>query len=308
MKAQGTFVLRFVAPQDAQGVRLDRVITEHLSDTSRSYVQKLVENGDVLVNGQAQRPSYKVAAGDRIEASVPPPDAPTDIRPDEILIPIVYEDDDLIVFDKPAGLVVHPAPGHEHGTLVNAFKWLRPESIDPASPRPGLVHRLDKDTSGLIVVAKSEESRLHLLRLWQDRHVLKEYTALVIGSFPEETAIVDAPIGRDPNNRKRMAVVASGRPAKSKLRVLARYPGFTLLDVEIVTGRTHQIRVHCAFTGHPVAGDSQYGGATQAIDLKRQFLHARRLRFNLLSGEPLELESPLPADLRAVLDDLEQRS
>src|SRR5690606_16175461 len=156
---------------------------------------------------------------------------------------------------------VHPAPGHEHGTLVNAFKWLRPESIDPASPRPGLVHRLDKDTSGLIVVAKSEESRLHLLRVWQARDVLKEYTALVVGSFPEDSAIVEAPIGRDPNNRKRMAVVASGRPATSRLKVLAHYPGFTLLDVEIITGRTHQIRVHCAFTGHPVAGDALYGGA-----------------------------------------------
>ena len=146
MSDAGAFVLKLVARSEDQGVRLDRVITDHLSDTSRSYVQRLIDHGDVLVNGSVQRPSYKVAVGDRIEANVPPPQVPDDIRPEEILIPIVYEDDDLMVFDKPAGLVVHPAPGHEHGTLVNAFKWLRPDAVDPASPRPGLVHRLDKDT------------------------------------------------------------------------------------------------------------------------------------------------------------------
>lgn len=308
MSASDTFVLRLIVPASDQGQRLDRVITGHLSDTSRSYVQRLIDNGDVLVNGVTQRPSYKVAEGDAIEANVPPPETPADIRPDEILIPIVYEDDDLIVFDKPAGLVVHPAPGHEHGTLVNAFKWLRPEAVDPASPRPGLVHRLDKDTSGLIVVAKTEESRLHLLKLWQEREVLKQYSALVVGSFPEESAIVDAPIGRDPNNRKRMAVVASGRPARSRLQVTRRFPGYTLLDVTIETGRTHQIRVHCAFTGHPVAGDALYGGGGRNLPLGRQFLHARKLKFSLLNGDPLELESPLPPDLRAVLDHLEQQA
>lgn len=308
MSGSGTFIMKMTATGEDRGERLDRVITGRLSDTSRSYVQRLIEGGDVLVNGTAQRPSYKVAEGDFIEARVPPPEPPADIRPEEILIPIVYEDDDLIVFDKPAGLVVHPAPGHEHGTLVNALKWMRPESIDPASPRPGLVHRLDKDTSGLIVVAKSEESRLHLLRLWQRRDVLKQYTALVVGSFPEETATVDAPIGRDPNNRKRMAVVASGRPAVSRLVVTARYGGFTLLDVTIETGRTHQIRVHCAFTGHPVAGDALYGGATRDLPLDRQFLHARKLRFSLRDGNDLDLESPLPPDLQAVQDDLESRS
>jgi 23S rRNA pseudouridine1911/1915/1917 synthase len=307
MSDAGAFVLRLVARSEDQGVRLDRVITDHLSDTSRSYVQRLIDSGDVLVNGSVQRPSYKVAEGDRIEANVPPPDVPDDIRPEEILIPIVYEDDDLLVFDKPAGLVVHPAPGHEHGTLVNAFKWLRPDAVDPASPRPGLVHRLDKDTSGLIVLAKTEESRLHLLRLWQRREVLKQYNALVVGTLPDDSSTVDAPIGRDPNNRKRMAVVPGGRPAVSRLKVEARYPGFTLLEVTIETGRTHQIRVHCAFTGHPVAGDTLYGGATKDLDLDRQFLHARRLRFILLNGDPLELESPLPPDLRAALRQLEAR-
>lgn len=307
MTSGAAFVLKFVVPEEKAGTRLDRVITDHLADTSRSWVQRLIDNGDVLVNGRPQRPSYKVAAGDNIEANVPPPEVPEDIRPDEILIPVVYEDDDLIVFDKPAGLVVHPAPGHERGTLVNALRWMRPESVDPSSPRPGVVHRLDKDTSGLIVVAKNEGSRLHLLRLWQGRKVLKQYTTLVIGGFPEDSATVDAPIGRDPNNRKRMAVVASGRPAVSRLRVIGRYPGYTLLDVTIETGRTHQIRVHCQFTGHPVAGDALYGGTVRDLPLQRQFLHARRLAFELPNGNPLDLESPLPPDLAGVLAELESR-
>lgn len=308
MSAAGAFILKLRVPDGQQGVRIDRLVTEHLSDTSRSYVQRLIDGGDVLVNGATQRPSYKVNVGDQIEVRVPAPEMPADVRPDEILIPIVYEDDDLIVFDKPAGLVVHPAPGHEHGTLVNAFKWLRPESIDPGSPRPGLVHRLDKDTSGLIVVAKTEQARLHLLKVWQEREVVKQYTALVIGGLPEDSAFVDAPIGRDPNNRKRMAVVPSGKHARSHLRTEKRYAGYSLLDVTIETGRTHQIRVHCAFVGHPVAGDALYGGAVKDLDLQRQFLHARYLKFGLPGGEPLELESPLPPDLEAVRVELESRT
>lgn len=308
MSASSAFILKLTVPDDRQGTRIDRLVTEHLSDTSRSYVQRLIEGGDVLVNGSSQRPSYKVNGGDRIEVRVPPPEVPADVRPDEILIPIVYEDDGLIVFDKPAGLVVHPAPGHEQGTLVNAFKWLRPESVDPASPRPGLVHRLDKDTSGLIVVAKTEAARLHLLKTWQEREVVKQYTALVVGGLPEDSAYVDAPIGRDPNNRKRMAVVASGKEARSHLRTMVRYDGYSLLDVTIETGRTHQIRVHCAFVGHPVAGDALYGGAVKDLDLRRQFLHARYLKFDLPSGKPLELQSPLPADLETVRVELESRA
>jgi 23S rRNA pseudouridine1911/1915/1917 synthase len=170
------------------------------------------------------------------------------------------------------------------------------------------VHRLDKDTSGLIVVAKTEQARLHLLKVWQEREVVKQYTALVIGGLPEDSAFVDAPIGRDPNNRKRMAVVPSGKHARSHLRTEKRYAGYSLLDVTIETGRTHQIRVHCAFVGHPVAGDALYGGAVKDLDLQRQFLHARYLKFGLPGGEPLELESPLPPDLEAVRVELESRT
>lgn len=302
------YVLRITAAPDHAGERLDRIVVDHLADTSRSFVQRLIEADAVLVNGEPKRPSYKVSDGDFIEVHVPTPDEPDEITPADILIPIAYEDDDIIVFDKPPGLVVHPAPGHKDSTLVNAFKWLRPENIQPGTERPGIIHRLDKDTSGLIVVAKNERSRLHLLRVWQARKVRKEYTALVAGTFPEDEAKVDAPIDRDPNNRKRMAVVQGGRHAVSYLRVLERLPGFTLLDVEIETGRTHQIRVHCAFAGHPVAGDRTYGGYRQNIPLERQFLHARRLRFDLPDGRPLDLTSPLPDDLQQTLDFLRERA
>jgi 23S rRNA pseudouridine1911/1915/1917 synthase len=297
-----------IVPDEEGGERLDRVVTSRLADTSRSYVQRLIEQGDVLVNGAPARPSTKVAIGDEVEVRVPLPDEPEELTPADILIPIAYEDDDLIVFDKPPGLVVHPAPGHEHGTLANVFKWLRPDSVPQDNLRPGIVHRLDKDTSGLIVVAKTEESRLHLLRQWQQRLVLKEYTALVVGQLPEDRATVDAPITRDPNNRRRMAVLPGGRPAVSHLSVVTRYPAYSLLNVRIETGRTHQIRVHCAFIRHPVAGDRLYGGVTRDLPLQRQFLHARRLRFDLPSGQPLELESPLPRDLQDVLSFLETRA
>jgi len=302
------YVLRITASQDHAGERLDRVVVDHLADTSRSFVQRLIDAGDVLVNGEQRRPSYKVGEGDLIEVHAPVPEDPVEVTPADILIPIAYEDDDIIVFDKPPGLVVHPAPGHKDSTLVNAFRWLRPENVQPGTERPGIIHRLDKDTSGLIVVAKNERSRLHLLRVWQRREVRKEYTALVIGAFPEDQAKVDAPIDRDPNNRKRMAVVPGGKPAVSHLKVVERLPGFTLMDIEIETGRTHQIRVHCAFTGHAVAGDRTYGGYRQNIPLERQFLHARRLRFHLPDGRPIDLSSPLPPDLQHVLDDLRERA
>lgn len=296
------FVLNLEVASDRDGERLDQFVVDHLPDTSRSFVQRLIEAGDVLVNDGTQRPSYRVSAGDKIIVHVPPPEEPDDVSPADILIPIAYEDDDIVVFDKPPGLVVHPAPGHKADTLVNAFKWLRPEDVQPGTERPGIVHRLDKDTSGLIVVAKNEGARLHLTREWQERRVTKNYAALVHGSPDEDRATVDAPISRDPNNRKRMAVVKGGRPARSHLEVTARYSRHTLLDVEIETGRTHQIRVHCAFIGHPVVQDRIYGGYRQDFSLERQFLHTHRLEFSLADGRKVHLESPLPADLRRALE------
>jgi 23S rRNA pseudouridine1911/1915/1917 synthase len=300
-----SFVFRVRVPDTERSERLDRFVTSRLADTSRSYVQRLIEYGEVTVNGAPARASYKVESGDEIVVRIPPPDTSRALEPEEIPIPIVYEDHDVLVFDKPAGLVVHPAPGHEHGTLVNALRWIRPDVGAPTDERPGLIHRLDKDTSGLIVVAKNEPARIALLRQWQQRNVVKEYVALVVGHLKEAEATVDAPIGRDPHNRKRMAVVAGGRPAVTHLRTRERFGGYSLLDVNIETGRTHQIRVHCAFIGHPVAGDTLYGGHARGLDLKRQFLHARRLRFKLPSGQPIDLESPLAPDLSRALRQLE---
>ena len=305
MSAPDGFVFRVRVPETAHGERLDLFVVARVPDTSRSYVQRLIEDGAVTLDGATARPSAKVAAGAEIVVHIPPPESTKPLTPADIPVPIVFEDDDVLVFDKPAGLVVHPAPGHEHGTLVNALRWLRPEVGEPDEERPGIVHRLDKDTSGLIVVAKNERARLSLLRQWQRRDVVKEYVALVVGQLPENSASVDAPIGRDPHNRKRMAVVKTGRPARSQLRVHTRFTGFALLDVNIETGRTHQIRVHCAFVGHPVAGDALYGGHARGLDLKRQFLHARYLRFALPNGDPIELEAPLPPDLAQVLKQLE---
>jgi 23S rRNA pseudouridine1911/1915/1917 synthase len=302
-----TFIVRFHVPTEQHAERLDRLVASRLPDTSRSYVQRLIGAGDVLVNGQAPRPSQRVTAGDAIEVHVPRPSEDAALSPAIVPVPIVFEDADVIVFDKPAGLVVHPAPGHEHGTLVNVLKWLRPDVVMPGTQRPGIVHRLDKDTSGLIVVAKNERARLALLRQWQQRDVLKEYTALVVGTPADDDATVDAPIGRDPHNRKRMAVVRAGRPAVTHLRTLARFRGYALLDVRIDTGRTHQIRVHCAFIKHPVAGDVLYGGNARDLPLERQFLHARRLRFTLPDGHEVDVEASLPGDLAAVLRFLEQR-
>ena len=303
----GNFEMRLEVAEEDAGQRLDAYVTERLPDTSRSFVQRLIEQGDVTINRELVRSSQRVVTSDIVLVRVPRPESDGDLTPAEIAVPIVYEDGDVMVFDKPAGLVVHPAPGHEHGTLVNVLRWLRPDIITPGDMRPGIVHRIDKDTSGLIVVAKNERARLSLLEQWQRRDVLKEYTALVIGGIHEDTATIEAPISRDPHNRKRMAIREQGRPATTHIHVLRRYSGYTLLNVHIVTGRTHQIRVHGQFIGHPVAGDVTYGGAVRDLPLTRQFLHARHLRFALPGGQPIDVQAELPADLQHVLEVLDAR-
>jgi 23S rRNA pseudouridine1911/1915/1917 synthase len=288
------------------GTRLDRVISDRMNDISRSYAQQLMKSGDVLINGGAVKPAHRVRAGDKIEIFLPPVEEPEDLPPDYLPIPIIYEDDDLLVFDKPPGVVTHPAPGHERGTLVNALRAIRPD-LQFSNERLGVVHRLDKDTSGLIVVAKNEASRLFLLQQWQERHVVKRYTALVSGVIKEDHGRIDAPISRDPNNRKRMAVIRDGRPAVSHFDVVKRFADSTLVDIHIETGRTHQIRVHMAFIGHPVVGDTTYGRKRFSVSIPRQFLHAAYLKLELPGDRgPLELETPLPPDLQDVLDQLIQ--
>lgn len=298
--------ISFIVSEQEDGERLDRVLAARVADVSRTYAQTLIRDGEVKINGEVARPALRVRAADTVHVYLPPIQEPAELTPAHIPVPIVYEDDDVLVFDKPAGIVAHPAPGHEHGTLVNILKAIRPE-LSFNSERLGLVHRLDKDTSGVIVVAKNETSRLYLLQQWQRREVVKRYTCLVHGVIQEEEGTIDAPIGRDPNNRKRMAVVANGRPALTHFRVLERFDEATLVSVIIETGRTHQIRVHLNFIGHPIVGDQTYGKRPFPIHMSRQFLHASYLKFELPNGNPVEIETPLPDDLQTVLAELTDR-
>ncbi len=286
------------------GERLDRFIAQRAADVSRSYAQDLIKDGKVRVDETVARPALRVHTGDVVELSLPAIEQPSGLTPAYVPVPIVFEDDDVIVFDKPAGLVTHPAPGHEHGTLVNVVRALRPDLELRDSARPGVVHRLDKDTSGLIVIAKNEATRQYLLKQWQRRTVVKRYTALVHGVIEENEGTIDAPISRDPNNRKRMWVVAAGRPALSHFEVSERFRDVTLVSVIIETGRTHQIRVHFAYIKHPLVGDKTYSGRQFRYKLDRQFLHATALTFELPGGRQIEVETPLPQDLTAVLEEL----
>jgi 23S rRNA pseudouridine1911/1915/1917 synthase len=282
--------------------RLDVVVTDHLSGVSRSLVRSLIDGGRVLVNGKVAKASYRAAPGDLIavELILPPS---LRAEPESIPLSIVYRDEDLAVLDKPAGLVVHPAAGHQTGTLANALVAMFPQTRSVgAEVRPGIVHRLDKDTSGLMVVALTPAAQASLQRQIAERSAGRWYVALATGRVTPERGVIDAPIGRDPADRKRMAVHGiAARPATTSYQVLDYAAGFTLLEARLQTGRTHQIRVHLAALGHPIAGDPVYRGAPLER-LERQFLHAYRLTLRSpSSGRPLRFTSPLPPDLRAVL-------
>jgi len=290
-----------VVGTEASGERLDKFLAAALPDLSRSYIQQLIAGGQVLVDGQARRPAFKVTAGETVTVVVPPPESVV-LAPEPIPLDVVYEDADVLVINKPAGLVVHPAPGHASGTLVNAVLAHAPEISIGGSNRPGIVHRLDKDTSGLMVVAKSDRAYNALVGQWQARTVEKGYSALVHGAVEPEAGTVEAPVGRDQIHRQRMAVTPKGRPAVTNFTVRERLPQATLLDVAPETGRTHQIRVHLAFIGHPIVGDTVYGRARAGTPhLERQFLHAARLGFRLPNGRAVNFEAPLPPDLAAYL-------
>ncbi len=286
---------------DEKGVRLDGYLSKRLGDYSRAYLQRLIRDGLVMVNGKLAKAGQRLSQGDRVLITFPPPPQSA-LEPEEIPLSIVYEDDDLLVVDKPAGLPVHPAPGHPNHTLVNA---ILSHSIEigaiKGTMRPGIVHRLDKDTSGLMLVAKNERAQVSLAQQIKDRLILKGYLILVKGHLSPERGSIEAPIGRDPRNRKRMAVVSRGRDALTHYQVIS-YPGnYTLLEVTPETGRTHQIRVHLSAIGHPVAGDSLYGGRSPILG--RQFVHSHRLGFTLpSSGDYVEFESELPPDLKEALE------
>lgn len=286
------------------GDRLDAYLASQLTDLSRNFIQQLIADGDVRVNGEPRKRSFKVASGQVVDILIPEP-VSHDIPPQALPLVIVYEDADIAVIDKPAGMVVHPAAGHLDGTLVNGLLHRYPEIAINGTNRPGIVHRLDKDTSGLIVIARTPSGQKLLLEQWADGSVQKGYKALVHGSVEEQEATIDAPIGRDPADRQRMAVIGSGKPSVTHFSVEERFDTTTYLDVEIETGRTHQIRVHLAFIGHPVVADSLYANRSwPTLGLDRQFLHAWRLGLRLADGSRAEFVSPLPTELERTLGDV----
>ena len=305
-----------LVPADSDGIRLDRFLTSVLPDRSRSQVQRLIKDGDVLVGGRAAKPNQPVKTGQMVTVAIPELIDPQP-KPEELPLPIVFQDRDIVVVDKPAGMVVHPAAGHASGTLVNALL----HHVDDLSgiggeKRPGIVHRLDRGTSGLMVVAKHDAAHAELARQFQDREVDKEYAALVWGEVMAGRRI-DAPIGRDEGNRKKMS--ARSRRARSAVTRILQAEHFgralTLARVAIQTGRTHQIRVHLSAIGHPIVGDSLYGGVHRHVrgdlravtHLDRPFLHAARLAFNHpIEDRRMEFTSELPQDLQRVLDQLRE--
>ena len=309
--------LLFQVDEADVNTRLDAYLATRVEGWSRSRLQRLIDDGDVLVNRHKVKPSHKLKTRDEIEVELTPP--PSSIfAPEDIPLDIVYEDDDLIVVNKPAGMVVHPAAGAPSGTLANALAYhFQQLSARAGALRPGIVHRLDKDTSGLLVVAKNEEVHEKLAGQFRAREVFKSYVALVHGVVERESGTVDQPLARDPRHRTRMAVVRGGRPALSIYRVRRRFDRFTLLDVEIKTGRTHQIRVHLAWLKHPVVADEAYteGRDKTVHDVKpraairklaRQFLHAEQLGFrHPRTGEPVRFSAPLPPELAIFLSQLD---
>ncbi len=290
-------------------VRLDKFLAGGIPELSRSAAQRLIDEGRVTVDGEPVKASYKVRAGDRVVVLLPAEES-RELVPEAIPLDVVYEDPALIAVSKAAGMVVHPAPGHAGGTLVNALMAHCPELATSGGERPGIVHRLDRDTSGLILAAKSDKVRRALQRQFKDRQVHKAYLALLEGHLQPAYGRIEAPVGRDPHHRQRMKVLAGGREAITEYHVLELFAQpmgpvageYTLVEAEPVTGRTHQIRVHLASIGHPVLGDAVYGRRKQRLPVPRQFLHARRLEFkHPLTGERLDLEAPLPEDLAQVL-------
>ncbi|HUF52864.1 MAG TPA: RluA family pseudouridine synthase [Dehalococcoidia bacterium] len=287
---------------DRPGERVDSFVARRLPELSRSHVKKLIDSGLVTVDGHLPKPSEKVGEGMLLRVTIPPAEEMT-LEAEEIPLTVVYQDNDIIVVDKPAGLTVHPAPGHASGTLVNALLAAVPDlQAMTGTFRPGIVHRLDKDTSGLLVVAKNERALRALQQQMKERRVHKTYLALVEGVPSPREGAIEAPLGRHPKNRKKQAVVAGGREALTRYRVTRQLAGgrYALLEVEPVTGRTHQIRVHMAAIGHPIVGDGVYGRRSEIVG--RQFLHAARLGFGMpLGGREVEFVSPLPEDLREAL-------
>ena len=283
--------------------RLDKVLVAHLVDLSRSEVQALIKAGEVQVDGiSVSKPAYRLTPGEAIQISIPE-EEPEAIAAEPIPLEVLYVDDDLAAINKPAGMVVHPAYGNRTGTLVNAllYHWPEVHGVGP-EPRFGIVHRLDMDTSGVLVIARNATALNALQQQFKQRTAAKRYLALVEGTPESDAGLIDAPIGRDPNQRKRMAVVRDGKPAQTRYDVLEHFAETTLLRLELLTGRTHQIRVHLQWLGYPIVGDTVYGFRKQRIKMKRLFLHASELQLDQpTTGERLTFHAPLPEHLEDVL-------
>lgn len=295
--------------QDRIGERLDKYLSEQLSDYTRSFIQKQIEKQNIMVNGHSVDNKYKVKLQDTIDFTIPDP-VEINIVPEDIPIEIVYEDEDLIVVNKPQNMVVHPAPGNYTGTLVHALlghckKHHKQLSGINGEIRPGIVHRIDKDTSGLLMIAKSDKAHLELSTLLKTHDITRRYHAIVYGNFKTETGTVELPIGRSTKDRKKMAIVEGGRYAKTDYRVIESFRNYTHLELTLYTGRTHQIRVHMKAIGHPLLGDLVYGPDKTPFGIDKQVLHAKVLGFmHPITKEPLYFETELPDYFTAILEKL----
>ena len=291
------------ASEESKNQRLDAFLASSLDGLTRSQAARLIESGEVAVNGKTAGKSYKLAGGEDIAVTLPEPE-PVEAVPQDIPLDVVYEDADVIVVNKPSGMVVHPAPGHPDGTLVNALLYHCAGTLSGVGGalRPGIVHRIDRDTSGLIIAAKNDAAHQYLSAQLADHTLARTYECIVVGKLREDRGTVDAPIARHPTDRKRMAVVAGGREAVTHWEVIARYPGYTHVRCRLETGRTHQIRVHMAYIGHLILGDTVYGAKKEVPGLTGQCLHAVGLRFlHPRTHEVVELFCPLPEEFTRML-------
>lgn len=295
-----------VSPEDA-GVRIDKYLAEQLPDITRSYLQKLLKDGSVQMNGKPVKASTKTAAGALIALTIPEPEEP-EILPEDIPLDILYEDSDVILINKPKNMVVHPAAGHYTGTLVNALMYHCRGDLSGINGvlRPGIVHRIDKDTTGVLIVCKNDRAHNALAEQLKEHSITRKYRAIVCGNLKEDEGTVDAPLGRHPQDRKKMAIVRSGgKRAVTHYRVLERFGNDTYIECQLETGRTHQIRVHMASLGHPLLGDEIYGRAKSPFKLEGQTLHAMVLGFiHPTTGEYMEFEAPLPEYFEKLLEKL----
>ena len=291
------------ASEESKNQRLDAFLASSLDGLTRSQATRLIESGEVAVDGKSVSKSYTLAGGEDVAVTLPEPE-PVEAVPQDIPLDVVYEDADVIVVNKPSGMVVHPAPGHPDGTLVNALLYHCAGTLSGigGALRPGIVHRIDRDTSGLIIAAKNDAAHQYLSAQLADHTLARTYECIVVGALREDRGTVNAPIARHPTDRKRMAVVADGREAVTHWEVIARYPGYTHVRCRLETGRTHQIRVHMAYIGHPILGDTVYGAKKEVPGLTGQCLHAVGLRFlHPRTHEVMELSCPLPDEFTRML-------